>query len=201
MSIKTISFTRRQLPHWQVYGKASFVTFRLRGSLPESVLLKLNAERDAILVQSNNEAELYEFQRYEFKAIEAILDSVKNSENSYLANDNIAPVLMTAFETLEDKYCWRFPSFVIMPNHIHCLCIADKTGKQITLKKILSLFKSFTGKEINKILNRPGRVWVDENFDHWCRIPGKEASVKRYIANNPVKAGLVTNSQNWQWQK
>ena len=88
-----------------------------------------------------------------------------------------------------------------MPNHIHCLCIADKTGVKIGLTKIFSLFKRFTARKINEKLKRQGRVWVDENFDHWCRTPEKEQSVKRYIANNPVKAGFVTNSKDWKWGK
>jgi REP element-mobilizing transposase RayT len=44
-------------------------------------------------------------------------------------------------------------------------------------------------------------MWVDENFDHWCRTPEKVAGVIRYIKNNPVKARLVTKSEDWPWMK
>jgi putative transposase len=202
MSIETISFKRRRLPHWQVHGKAYFVTFRLRNSLPEEVVLRLKRQRDVLLSKENNDEELYEFQRHEFKEIEMILDSVTNEENAYLTRDDIAPVLMDAFDHLSSKYCWRFPSLVIMPNHVHCLCVADKVGEKASLTKIFGLFKQFTGRGINKVIKRTGnRVWVDENFDHWCRTADKEESVKRYIANNPVKAGLVKNSSDWKWKK
>ena len=159
-------------------------------------------QRDVLLSKEDNVEELYEFQRHEFKEIEIILDSVSNEKNAYLTRDDIAPVLMDAFAHLSNKYCWRFPSFVIMPNHVHCLCVADKVGEKASLSKIFGLFKQFTGREINKVIKKAGnRVWVDENFDHWCRTADKEESVKRYIANNPVKAGLVKDSREWKWKK
>ena len=128
------------------------------------------------------------------------MDSVKNDENCFLAMENIAPILMDAFDYLEEKYIWRFPSFVIMPNHVHCLCIDDQKGERIGLTEIFGQLKSYTGKKTNKILNKEGRVWVDENFDHWCRTPEKEESVIKYINNNPVKAGLVQKSEDWKWK-
>jgi REP element-mobilizing transposase RayT len=198
MPIDTISFKRRRLPHWQVDRKAYFVTFRLRNSLPKEVVLELKKERENLLRNKNSDKELLEFYRREFKKMEMILDSVRNDDNAYLTGNEIAPFLMDAFEHLSDKYCWRFPSFVIMPNHVHCLCVADKAGEKISLTKIFGLFKRFTGKKINEILEQEGRVWVDENFDHWCRTPDKEERVKKYIANNPVKAGLVRNSIDWK---
>ncbi len=202
MDVETISFTRRRLPHWQVCGRSYFVTFRLRGSLPIELVLSLKKEREELQKRAAEEDEIIEFQRYEFKKIEAVLDSVNNDVNGFLGREDIAPMLMDSFENLEKIYCWRFPSYVIMPNHVHCLCVADKTGKNAGLVEVLSLFKQFTGKRINNVLDRKGkRVWVDENFDHWCRSSDKEESVKRYIADNPVKAGLVKQSEEWKWQK
>ena len=197
MSVITTKFKRRRLPHWEVAGKAYFVTFRLRGSLPQKVILQLQAEREAI--QTNDTDTLLKFQRHEFYEIEQVLDSVDNDKYAYLSRTDIAPLLMEAFTHLETIYCWRFPVWVIMPNHIHCLCIADKIGKKKSLTEIIALYKRYTAKEINKILGLNGRVWVDENFDHWCRTPEKVESVKRYILNNPVKAGLVEQPEAWAY--
>jgi putative transposase len=201
MPTDTISFKRRRLPHWQVSGKAYFATFRLRNSLPKNVVLELKKEREELLRKGSSDDKMQEFYRHEFKKMEMILDSVRNDANAYLTEKEIAPFLMDAFEHLTNKYCWRFPSFVIMPNHVHCLSIADKSGEKISLTRVFGLYKRFTGKKINEMLARKGRVWVDENFDHWCRTPDKEERVKKYIANNPVKARLVKNSSDWKWRK
>jgi len=66
---------------------------------------------------------------------------------------------------------------------------------------VVGLFKRYTARRINDVMNRQGRVWVDENFDHWCRKSDKVERVKKYIANNPVKAKLVNKSEDWKWQK
>jgi len=200
MDIRTISFKRRSLPHWEVAGKMHFVTFRLRNTLPKEIVVKFQKRRSEILAE-DNVCKIHEFQRYEFKEIERILDSVKNDENAYLSRFDIAPVLMEAFESLEYKYCWSFPSYVIMPNHIHCLCVADKEGKGISLTDIIGLYKRFTSRKINTIRGESGRIWIDENFDHWCRDHHKVESIVKYIENNPVKAGLVDKSENWRWKK
>jgi putative transposase len=198
---KTISFSRRRLPHWEVLGGLYFVTFRIRRSLPQKVILKLKEKRNQIIGGNDSERDLIEFQRYEFREIENVLDRVNNDVNAFLARDDIAPILMESFEFIEKKYCWRFISYVIMPNHIHCLCLADKDGEKKSLTQTIGIFKQYTAREINKKLNRKGRLWVDENFDHWCRDFNKEESVKRYIEQNPVKGGLVKESSDWKWKK
>jgi hypothetical protein len=61
------------------------------------------------------------------------------------------------------------------------------------LPKIMHSIKSFTAHEINKMLNRKGMVWQDENYDRFLRSEHELSEKIVYIANNPVKAGLVTN--------
>ncbi|HPN84099.1 MAG TPA: transposase [Victivallales bacterium] len=202
MDIETICFTRRKLPHWQVRGKSYFVTFRLRNSIPKSIVLKLKSRREEILSGAKNDEKVYEFQRKEFIEIENILDSARTNENYFLADEKIAQTIINSFAFIENKYCWSFPSFVIMPNHVHCLCVANKSGEKISLTKAFSILKQYTARQINKILGRKGqRVWCDENFDHWCRNAHKEENVKRYIENNPVKANLVKKPEEWKWKK
>ena len=41
--------TRRNLPHWYMPGTAHFVTYRLHGSLPQSVLDELHNRKEALL--------------------------------------------------------------------------------------------------------------------------------------------------------
>jgi putative DNA methylase len=70
---------------------------------------------------------------------------------------------------------------------------------KMSFNKALSSLKGFTARQANIILNKKGPFWSPENFDHWCRTPEKEESAKKYIRNNPVKAGLVSNPNDWPW--
>jgi REP element-mobilizing transposase RayT len=198
---KTISFSRRKLPHWQVANRPYFITFRLKGSLPHSVVEDLKSQKEKLQNQTADSEQLYQYHRSAFKRIESVLDNVNNNDNFFLTKPNIASLIMNAFEFIEQKYCWRFPAFVIMPNHVHCLAVVTDNGIKKTLPASIGYLKSFVAKESNKILGRSGKMWADENFDHWCRTPGKVEGVIRYIRNNPVKAQLVERPEDWQWVK
>jgi hypothetical protein len=44
-----------------------------------------------------------------------------------------------------------------------------------------------------------GRVWQDESFDHILRGDESLSKKMEYILQNPVRAGLVAKSQDYQW--
>jgi len=194
---ETTLFRRRNLPHWHVKYKAYFVTFRLKGSLPEKVVNHYKLNYENFLSKQPDEAEILEYQRRHFKKIEKLLDYPKSGP-LYLQDPKIAKLVMEALDWIEEKYHWRITSAVIMSNHVHLL-IVDSELATNSLEKSLGVLKGYTAREANKILNRNGSFWMSENFDHWCRNVDKIESVKRYIRNNPVKAGLVMNSEGWPW--
>ncbi len=41
-------FYRRTLPHWQPPGASIFITWRLQGSLPRTVIARLRIERERL---------------------------------------------------------------------------------------------------------------------------------------------------------
>ena len=89
-----------------------------------------------------------------------------------------------------------------MPNHVHILIqpvINPKNGKYFELEKIMHSIKSFTGNEANKILNREGRFWQHESYDHIIRSKAEFYRIWNYINYNPVKAGLCDKEDGWEW--
>ena len=59
--------------------------------------------------------------------------------------------------------------------------------------------KSYTAKEANKVLNRTGEFWEHESYDHYVRDEAGHERIVKYILQNPVKAKLVENWQDWRW--
>jgi putative DNA methylase len=47
------------------------------------------------------------------------------------------------------------------------------------------------------LLHRSGPFWQAESYDHWVRDEDELERIVAYIANNPVKAGLVTKPHQW----
>jgi REP element-mobilizing transposase RayT len=88
-------------------------------------------------------------------------------------------------------------SWVVMPNHAHAVLWPMPNH---TLSKIMQSWKSFTGREANKLLRRTGQAfWQPEPFDHWIRNDEEHFRCCRYVVHNPVKARLCAAPEDWKW--
>jgi hypothetical protein len=68
------------------------------------------------------------------------------------------------------------------------------------LPSVLKGIKGYTAREINKLQNARGRVfWQDESYDHWARDEAEMLRIIQYIEDNPVKAGLCPQADDWSW--
>ena len=197
---QTISFRRRHLPHWMVADHSFFVTIRLKGSLPSFVAEHLRRERDALTSRRCSNEEMEKLRREQFKRMEAILDSTQQGPK-FLHIAPVADIVFRAFEWLQEKKGWQVHAATIMPNHLHIL-LRHPGGQNNQLNRDLGILKGFTAREANKYLDRVGKpFWMGENFDHWCRNDAKVTGAARYIAMNPVKAGLVEDWKDWPWTR
>lgn len=82
---------------------------------------------------------------------------------------------------------YELGEYVIMPNQVHLL-VTPKGGHR--LREIEHSWKSYTAKEINKLIGRWGTVWQEESYDHIVRSIEQLDHYCRYIRYNPLKAGL-----------
>jgi putative transposase len=78
--------------------------------------------------------------------------------------------------------------FVIMPEHFH-LMIVPREGNKLSF--IMQEVKKGSARLINQRNSKRGKVWMDEYYESVIR--GEEDFGRRlgYMANNPVKRGLV----------
>ena len=82
-----------------------------------------------------------------------------------------------------------------MANHVHLL-VTPRTEPSRFLKSL----KGFTARQANRVLGRTGEpFWQAESYDHWVRNAGEHARIRRYIEQNPVKAGLVQQAEDYRW--
>jgi putative transposase len=197
--VETIRFIQGNLPHWLVADCTYFVTMRLNGTLPRSVVDEMIAGRQQLVDAGCDDDELWlNLYRKQFLEIEGILDAVSDGTAYTLTHPEVGRVILASFDWLAHEAGWVIRAATIMPTHIHVVMRND-AGRSGALMDDLEKLKRFTGREANKILKRRGRFWAREDFDHWCRTPEKVAAAVRYVRNNPVKAGLVRIWQDWEW--
>lgn len=59
--------------------------------------------------------------------------------------------------------------------------------------------KGITAKRANQMLGRKGRFWQEESYDHRVRNDLEFERIRRYIEENPVRAGLVREPADFPW--
>ena len=133
---------------------------------------------------------------------------------TWLRNRKVAGTIKNTFH-FYDNVRYDLICYTIMPNHIHLIILPKIESYQYFLKKHISKGKSektfyfiskimqdikkFTSNKSNKILNRTGKFWQSESYDHAIRNKKELKETVRYILNNPVKAGLCKTSEDWEW--
>lgn len=186
-----MTFYRRNLPHWHPEGKSIFITWRLYGSLPASLLKKKYTGRNACATHASDPED---FPGKKFLEFDAALDSARRGP-LWLADPEFAdyaeyPILHGA-----ELGRFRLHAYVIMPNHVHILL-----DPYVPLAKISGPLKGVAACDINARLGRTGKpLWQDESFDHWIRNSAEFERIRNYIEWNPVRAGLVARPQDWKW--
>jgi len=90
---------------------------------------------------------------------------------------------------------------VVMPDHAHLLLspLRNVDGWNFSLPQILHAIKGVSARKINMLLDRCGRVWQEEFFDHVLRSNDSLAEKADYICRNPVRAGLVKTEREYRW--
>ena len=87
-----------------------------------------------------------------------------------------------------------------MPDHIHLALTPLYVGDgYYSIVEITQGIKSASAHHINHLLNRKGRVWQNESFDHVIRREENVVQKIEYMAENPVRAGLVRRTKDYRW--
>jgi REP-associated tyrosine transposase len=197
------SFYRRNLPHIQPLDADLFVTFRLAGSLPKKVLAEMAEERrwrEEISTRQQVEAKKSpsKLTRRHFAVLEKYLDNPTTGP-TWLRDSRIAGLVSAALH-FRDGRVYRLDAFTIMPNHVHCIFQPMMRGiEPYSLSSIMHSLKRHTARKANELLNRCGKFWAHESFDHYIRDGVESRKIIAYVLQNPVKAGLAEHWQDWPW--
>lgn len=175
--------SRGYLPHFDAAGFTQFITFRLADSLPATIFENLEFK---LKTRQINEIE-YHWQ------LEKALDL--GNGPTFLKDARIAGLVGKALMKFDSER-YQLHSWVVMPNHVHLLFTPIDS---FTVSNIMHSIKGYTASEANKVLGRSGRFWSPDYFDRFIRNRAHFSRAKRYIEDNPVKAGLCKTSSEWPW--
>ncbi|MPW26125.1 transposase [Alkalibaculum sp. M08DMB] len=90
---------------------------------------------------------------------------------------------------------YKLYAYVIMDNHIHLLIKEDRENISEIIKKMNIKYASYYNKKNRTV----GHVFQDRFKSEVVETDKYLFSLLRYIHNNPVKAGIATNLEDYQY--
>jgi REP element-mobilizing transposase RayT len=91
---------------------------------------------------------------------------------------------------------------MVMPDHVHLILtpLTDPEHRRLfPLHSILRGIKGYSARIINDRLRIRSTIWQEESFDHVLRSSESLDAKIAYIVENPVRQGLVSIPQEYQW--
>jgi putative transposase len=200
-----LGIIHRRLPHWYQPGSYHFITFRTADSLPRAVHEAWREERNRWLWSRGIDADSLDWERQlatlpaadrlrfarQFsRFIQQLLDEGHGA--CLLRRPALRQIVVDSLRHF-DGARYTLDTFVVMPNHVHVLVglgpAASPPGECSLLKQCRE-WKRYTARHINAAQGRRGQFWQTESWDHLVRSVESFERIRRYIAENPGKAGL-----------
>ena len=185
-------------PHWSQAGAIVFVTFRTADSIPKEVLHRWDREKDdwmrrqgfpdgvhwSEILPGLDEKLRGDFYREFNRCRETFLDTCHG--RCLLRTPELAKIVGDSLMHFDGER-YRMGDFIVMPNHVHLMAaFADPDS----MRAQFDSWTHFTAVQINRSIGEKGRFWQQEPFDHLVRSVEQYDYLRRYIAENPVKANL-----------
>jgi putative transposase len=98
-----------------------------------------------------------------------------------------------ALERVRRSYRLYVYGYVIMPEHVHLLLSEPERGF------LADAIKSLKQGVARRQIGGAEHFWQKRYYDHNVRDSAKFIEKLRYIHRNPVRSGLCTRPEDWQW--
>jgi len=113
-----------------------------------------------------------------------------------LQSDGFAALFVDVLRKCVGAGRFKVHDFVVMPDHVHLLI---SVGPEMSIEKAVQFVKGGFSYRVKKELGYSGEVW-QRGFSE-VRVDGEQSFERRrkYIAENPVQAGLVKEGEDFAW--
>ncbi len=111
-------------------------------------------------------------------------------------NQGDRDLFMETLKRAKKKFIFSLKNFCVMGNHVHFLI---KPGPGVSLSKIMQWLLGVFAQLWNKRHGLSGHLWGDRFFSRIISGILDFLRVFSYIDQNPVAAGLVDYSEQWEY--
>lgn len=103
-------------------------------------------------------------------------------------------------QTLHDLWllearAWLVGPYVLMPDHIHFMCIPQDLSSGVEIERWAAFWKDRFARRVGQ----PEWRWQRGLFHHRLHNDSQLQDKLTYMRQNPVKRGLVDKAEAWPW--
>jgi putative transposase len=117
---------------------------------------------------------------------------------SLLARPDACRILREEWEGLCARHGWAVGRFVVMPDHVHFF-VVPVPGCEMPLGVAIGKWKEWTAKRLKSDCGFDPPIWQSGFFDHLLRSSESRSRKWEYVWQNPVRAGLVGQAEDWPY--
>lgn len=115
-----------------------------------------------------------------------------------LASNVAAAVLTDEWQRARERHGWAVGRYVIMPEHVDFFCTPCRDAE--SLSNFMMAWKQWTSKLLSRECRLQSPIWQAEFLDYVLRNEDSYEQRYEYMVKNPVRAGLVSSTDDWPWQ-
>ena len=114
-----------------------------------------------------------------------------------LACDDTHAILREVWDTGSRLHGWRVGRYVVMPDHVHLICAPNPNAASLGV--FVRGWKEWSCKHFRRRLGLIDFQWQPNFFDHVLRSEESYSEKWQYVRNNPVRAGLANDADDWPY--
>lgn len=115
-----------------------------------------------------------------------------------LSNAKAHDILLKIWQDSQLRNGWCVGRYVVMPDHVHLFVKPHESPMHS--HDWVSAWKSLSARQIVAATGVCAPIWQRDYFDRFLRTAESYGAKWDYVCNNPVRAGLVTRTEDWPYQ-
>ena len=124
-----------------------------------------------------------------------VTTAVTLNREPIFADSEAANILLEAILFGKSQEWYYLLSFVIMPDYIHLIIIP----KDKNISECMKSIKGYSGRKVNLTSGKKGSIWQSGFYDYILDSEEKVLTRIRYIENNPVRKGMVSQPEDYAY--
>jgi putative transposase len=133
--------------------------------------------------------------RIEFRGAVYHITSRGNGKQKIFFKDNDRKVFLSLLWEVVEREKWVCYAYCLMDNHYHLLIETTRPNLSRGMRELNGVY----AQKLNYIRNSVGHVFQSRYKSILVEKDNYLLELCRYIALNPVRAGIVENPEDWRW--